>query len=49
MENDFNLESVHHRCSKMWYCHLYAIMMLQHLVAWTVLSESAFRTALNAP
>ena len=31
---DFKLESGKHRSSKMWYCHLYHILMLQHLDAW---------------
>lgn len=48
IKNDFNLEGGHHRCSKMWYCRLYATMMLQHLVAWDLPHESAFRTALKA-
>ena len=34
MKIDFALESGRHRSSKMWYCRLYAIMMLQHLFAW---------------
>ena len=32
IKNDFNLEAGHYRCTKMWYCSLYATMMLQHLV-----------------
>lgn len=31
---DYKLEDGKHRSSKMWYCRLYAIMMLQHLDAW---------------
>jgi hypothetical protein len=31
---DFLLENGRHRSSKMWYCRLYGIMMLQHLNAW---------------
>ena len=31
---DYKLEDGRHRSSKMWYCRLYAIMMLQHLDAW---------------
>jgi hypothetical protein len=31
---DYKLEGGRHRSSKMWYCRLYAIMMLQHLDAW---------------
>ena len=30
---DFLLENGRHRSSKMWYCRLYNIMMLQHLDA----------------
>jgi len=32
---DFKLENGKHRSSKMWYCRLYSIMMLQHLNAWS--------------
>ena len=31
---DYKLEDGRHRTSKMWYCRLYAIMMLQHLDTW---------------
>jgi hypothetical protein len=31
---DFKLESGRHRSTKMWYCRLYHILMLQHLDAW---------------
>ena len=31
---DYKLEDGRHRSSKMWYCRLYAIIMLQHLDAW---------------
>ena len=31
---DYKLEDGRHRSSKMWYCRLYTIMMLQHLDAW---------------
>ena len=31
---DYKLEDGRHRSSKMWYCRLYATMMLQHLDAW---------------
>ena len=34
LKEDFHLEDAHHRSSKMWYCRLYASMMLQHLCAW---------------
>ena len=30
---DFKLEDDRHRSTKMWYCRLYHIMMLQHLDA----------------
>lgn len=47
MKNDFNLESGHHRCTKMWYCRLYCTMMLQHLMAWELPYDSSFRSALR--
>lgn len=31
---DYKLEGGRHRSTKMWYCRLYGIMMLQHLDAW---------------
>ena len=31
---DFKLEDGRHRSTKMWYCRLYHILMLQHLDAW---------------
>ncbi len=40
---DFKLESGRHRSSKMWYCRLYHILMLQHLDAWDMPYESALR------
>ena len=40
---DFQLESGRHRSTKMWYCRLYHIMMLQHLDAWDLPYESALR------
>lgn len=33
-KEDYKLEDGKHRSTKMWYCRLYAIMMLQHLDAW---------------
>ena len=36
---DYKLESGRHRSSKMWYCRLYHIMMLQHLDAWDLPHE----------
>ena len=40
---DFQLENGRHRSTKMWYCRLYHIMMLQHLDAWDLPNESALR------
>ena len=40
---DFRLEDGRHRSTKMWYCRLYHIMMLQHLDAWDLPYESALR------
>lgn len=40
---DFKLEDGRHRSTKMWYCRLYHILMLQHLDAWDLPYESAFR------
>ncbi len=40
---DFKLEGGRHRSSKMWYCRLYHIMMLQHLDAWDLPFESTLR------
>ena len=37
---DFQLESGRHRPTKMWYCRLYHILMLQHLDAWDLPFES---------
>lgn len=39
---DYKLEDGRHRSSRMWYCRLYCIMMLQHLNAWSleVISDS---------
>ena len=39
-KTDFLLESGRHRSSKMWYCRLYHILMLQHLDAWDLPYES---------
>ena len=36
---DFKLEDGRHRSTKMWYCRLYHILMLQHLDAWDLPSE----------
>ena len=40
---DFKLESGRHRSTKMWYCRLYHILMLQHLDAWDLPNESTLR------
>lgn len=40
---DFLLESGRHRSTKMWYCRLYSILMLQHLDAWNRPYESDFK------
>ena len=42
-KNDFLLENGRHRSSKMWYCRLYCIMMLQHLDAWDLPYESTLK------
>lgn len=44
---DFLLENGRHRSSKMWYCRLYNIMMLQHLDAWDLPFESALRKSIQ--
>ena len=36
IKNDYKLEDGRHRSSRMWYCRLYCIMMLQHLNAWSL-------------
>lgn len=40
---DFHLESGRHRSTKMWYCRLYHILMLQHLDAWDLPFESSLQ------
>ena len=40
---DYKLEDGRHRSTKMWYCRLYHILMLQHLDAWDLPYESALR------
>ncbi|MBR3808466.1 MAG: hypothetical protein IKJ15_08880 [Lachnospiraceae bacterium] len=40
---DFRLENGRHRSTKMWYCRLYHILMLQHLDAWDLPFESTLR------
>lgn len=39
----FQLESGRHRSSRMWYCRLYHILMLQHLDAWDMPFESTLQ------
>ena len=40
---DFKLEDGRHHSTKMWYCRLYHIMMLQHLDAWDSPYESTLQ------
>ena len=40
---DFKLEDGRHRSTKMWYCRLYHILMLQHLDAWDLPSEPTLK------
>ena len=40
---DFKLEDGRHHSTKMWYCRLYHIMMLQHLDAWDLPYESTLQ------
>ncbi len=45
-KEDYKLEDGRHRSTKMWYCRLYGIMMLQHLDAWEMPSTKAFQKSL---
>ena len=45
-KEDYKLEDGRHRSTKMWYCRLYGIMMLQHLDAWEMPSVEAFQKTL---
>ncbi len=45
-KEDYKLEDGRHRSTKMWYCRLYGIMMLQHLDAWEMPSAEAFQESL---
>ncbi|HIZ43757.1 MAG TPA: hypothetical protein H9672_03405, partial [Firmicutes bacterium] len=45
-KEDYKLEDGRHRSTKMWYCRLYGIMMLQHLDAWEMPSVEAFQESL---
>ena len=40
---DFKLEDGRHRSTKMWYCRLYHILMLQHLDAWDLPPKSPLK------
>jgi len=40
---DYKLEDGRYRSSKMWYCRLFAIMMCQHLDAWTLPKTSRLK------
>jgi len=44
---DFLLENGRHRSSKMWYCRLYCISMLQHLDAWDLPFESSLKNLIK--
>ncbi len=45
-KEDYKLEDGRHRSTKIWYCSLYGIMMLQHLDAWKMPSVKAFQESL---
>mgnify|MGYP004618017829 CR=1 FL=1 len=45
-KEDYKLENGRHRSTKMWYCRLYGIMMLQHLDVWEIPSVEAFQKSL---
>ena len=45
-KEDYKLEDGRHRSSKMWYCRLFGIMMLQHLDAWETSPVDVFRESL---
>ena len=47
-KQDYKLEDGRHRSTKMWYCRLYGIMMLQHLDAWEMPSIKDFQSAIHA-
>lgn len=40
---DLNGKGGRHRSTKMWYCRLYHILMLQHLDAWDLPFESPLK------
>lgn len=43
---DYKLEDGKLRSTKMWYCRLYHILMLQHLGAWDMPFESSLRKSI---
>ena len=43
---DYLIENGRHRSSKMWYCRLFGIMMLQHLNAWDLPFQSDLKIKL---
>lgn len=45
-KKDYKLEDGKHRSTKMWYCRLFGIMMLQHLDAWETPPVEVFRESL---
>ena len=45
-KEDYKLEDGRHRSTKMWYCRLYGIIMLQHLDAWEMPSIEAFQESM---
>ena len=45
-KEDYKLEDGRHRSTKLWYCRLYGILMLQHLDAWEMPPFETFRTSL---
>ena len=42
-KENYRLEDGRHRSTKKWHCHLYGIMMLQHLNAWEMPSTEVFQ------
>jgi len=44
---DYKLEDGRYRSSMMWYCRLFAIMMCQHLDAWTLPKTSRLKDLSN--
>jgi len=48
IKTDYKLEDGHHRSSKLWYCRLYVILMLEHLVAWQHVAPLQATTANEA-